>query len=51
MTYIFAKTISLIEKIIDDETLKTHQQISEEIMQFLNDPEALKHFQDNSVFF
>ncbi len=50
LTYLFARTISYLEKIIDDEAVMTHKQISDQIVQFFTDSEAFKHYADNSVF-
>lgn len=49
MTYLFTRTVSIIERIIDDEALMTHQQISEQVMQSFADAEAIKHYADNGV--
>lgn len=49
LTYLFARSISLIEKIIDEETPVTHAQISGEIMRFLADAEMAKHSEKNGV--
>lgn len=51
LTYIFTRTISLVEKIIDDESVMSHEQIGTQINQFLNDKEALKHYQVNNVLY
>ena len=50
LTYMFTQTISLIEKIIDDESAVSHEQIGVQINQFINDTKAISHFQTNNVF-
>lgn len=51
LTYIFTRTISLVEKIIDDETKISHEQIGIQIGQFINDKDGMKYFQTNNVFY
>lgn len=49
LVYLFARTISLIEKIIDEENEVTHSQISKEVLRFLADAEMNKHCEKNGV--
>lgn len=49
LTYVFTRTISLIENIIDDESVVSHEQIAHKISQFIADSKAVAHFQSNNV--
>jgi hypothetical protein len=49
LTYIFTRTISLIEKVIDDESAVSHEEIGMQIGQFISDTKAINHFQTNNV--
>jgi hypothetical protein len=49
LVYLFARTITLIEKIIDEENEVTHSQISKEVLKFLADQEMSKHCEKNGV--
>ena len=50
LTYIFARTISLIEKIVDEESKVSHQDICSQINQFIGDKEAMDHYRNNNVY-
>jgi hypothetical protein len=49
LTHIFTRTISLVEKVIEEELSRTHREISNEVAQLATDAEAAKFYQENGV--
>lgn len=43
------KSVSLVERVVSEDLMMTHQQMSDEIVQLATDSEAAKYYQEHAV--